>query len=91
MRHLFHLETTLASYSLKRLCKKILNACICHLVVSVEDQADGAIGVLLAHALVVLSLCLKVIWSTLPQLGKRLCPLLFLFLVALQIYIRIYR
>lgn len=60
-------------------------------MVSVEEQADGAVGGLLAHALVVLSLCLRVVRPTLPQLGQRLCPLLFLLLLDLHIYIHIYR
>lgn len=38
-------------------------------MVSVEDEADGAVGGLLAHALVVLPLGPRVIWATLPQLS----------------------
>lgn len=59
-------------------------------MVSVEEQADGAVGGLLTHALVVLSLGLRVIWPTLPQLGKRLRPLLFLLLLDLHVYIHVY-
>lgn len=59
-------------------------------MVSVEEQADGAVGGLLAHALVVLPLCLRVMWPTLPQLGQRLRPLLFLLLLKLHIYVPIY-
>lgn len=38
-------------------------------MVGVEEQADGAVGGLLAQALVVLPLYLRVVWATLPQLG----------------------
>lgn len=58
-------------------------------MVSVEEQADGAVGGLLAHPLVVLSLCLRVVRPTLPQLGERLRPLLFLLLLDLRVHIHI--
>lgn len=60
-------------------------------MVGVEEQADGAVGRLLAHALVELSLCLRIVRSTLPQLGERLRPLLGLLLLKFLIYIIIYR
>lgn len=64
---------------------------ICYLMVSVKEQADGAVRGLLAHALVVLFLCLRTTWATLPQPGKWLCPLLFLLLLDLYVYTHVYR
>lgn len=65
------------------------NELSCHLMVSVEEQADGAVGGLLAHPLVVLPLCLRVVRPTLPQLGERLRPLLLLLLLHLHVHIHI--
>ena len=59
-------------------------------MVGVEEQADAAVGGLLAHALVVLSLCLWIIWPTLPQLAERLRPLLFLLLLNFRVHTPFY-
>lgn len=59
-------------------------------MVGVEDQADAAVGGLLAHALVVFSFCLWVIWPTLPKLAERLRPLLFLLLLDFHVHTHFY-
>lgn len=45
-----------------------------YLLVGLEEHADGAVGRLQAHALVVLLLRLQVVRPVLPQLGQRLRP-----------------
>lgn len=57
----------------------------------VEEQTDGTVRGLLAHALVVIPLCLRVEGTTLPKPGQRLRPLLLLLLLKLCVHVHVYQ
>lgn len=62
--------------------------CSGHLM-RVEEQTDGTVRWLLAHALIVFPLCLRVEWTTLPKPRQRLRPLLLLLLLRLHVHIHV--